>query len=89
MSIALPTVDGTEAFTGVVSGVSSEELLVFFKFAAVVDALGSPAVRARLVELGHQIFPREQQTPSALAALHRAELKKWLPIIKAANVRAE
>jgi hypothetical protein len=43
MSMALPTVDGTEAFTGCVSGVSSEELLAFFKFAAVVDALCAAA----------------------------------------------
>lgn len=57
--------------------------------AAVVDALAVPAVAARLAELGHEVFPRDQQTPASLAALHKAELEKWWPVIKAANVTAE
>jgi tripartite-type tricarboxylate transporter receptor subunit TctC len=57
--------------------------------AAVVDALSVPAVTARLAELGHEVFPRDQQTPASLAALHKAELGKWWPVIKAANVTAE
>jgi tripartite-type tricarboxylate transporter receptor subunit TctC len=57
--------------------------------AAVVDALAIPAVASRLAELGDVIFPRDQQTPAALAALHKAELEKWSPIIKAANAEAE
>jgi tripartite-type tricarboxylate transporter receptor subunit TctC len=57
--------------------------------AAVVDALADPAVRQRLTELGHEIAPREQQTPAALFAYHKAELEKWWPIIKAANIKAE
>src|SRR4051794_8990682 len=35
--------------------------------AAVIAALADPAVRARLADLGQDIFPREQQTPEALA----------------------
>jgi tripartite-type tricarboxylate transporter receptor subunit TctC len=57
--------------------------------AAVVEALADPAVRARLVDLGHEIFPREQQTPKALGTFHKAEIEKWWPIIKAANIKAE
>jgi hypothetical protein len=38
---------------------------------------------------GIKIFPREQQTPAALAAYHRAEIEKWWPILKAANIKAE
>jgi len=57
--------------------------------AAVVAALADPAVRARLAVLGHEIFPREQQTPQALGALHKSEIEKWWPIIKAANIKAE
>ena len=57
--------------------------------AAVVDALADPAVRQRLTELGHEIAPREQQSPAALAAYHKAEIEKWWPIIKAANIKAE
>jgi tripartite-type tricarboxylate transporter receptor subunit TctC len=51
--------------------------------AAVVDALASPALRARLAELGQQSFPREEQSAEALINLHRAEWQKWWPIIKA------
>jgi hypothetical protein len=32
---------------------------------------------------------REQQTPEALAAQQKAEIEKWWPIIKAANIKAE
>jgi len=56
--------------------------------AAVVAALADPAVRARLVDLGQQIPAREQQTPEALAAFHKAEIEKWWPIIKAAGIKA-
>jgi tripartite-type tricarboxylate transporter receptor subunit TctC len=57
--------------------------------AAVVDALADPTVRQRLTELGHVIATREEQTPEALAALHKAEIEKWWPIIKAANIKPE
>ena len=57
--------------------------------AAIVEALADPAVRQRLTDLGQEIFPREQQTPEALAAFHKAEIEKWWPIIKAAGIRAE
>ena len=57
--------------------------------AAVVETLADPAVRARLVDLGQEIFPREQQTPEALAALLRAGIEKWWPIIKAAGIKPE
>jgi len=56
---------------------------------AAVDAVGDPSVRQRLADIGQEIFPREQQTPEALAALQKAEIKKWWPIIKAANIRGE
>ena len=57
--------------------------------AAVVSILAEPDMRARLIELAYEIQPREEQTPEALAALQRAEIEKWWPIIKAANVKAE
>ena len=57
--------------------------------AAVVETLADPAVRARLTELGHVIATREEQTPEGLGAFHKAEIDKWWPIIKAANIRAE
>jgi tripartite-type tricarboxylate transporter receptor subunit TctC len=57
--------------------------------AAVVDALADPVVRQRLADLGNETPPREQQTPEALAAFHKAEIEKWWPIIKAANIKSE
>jgi len=57
--------------------------------AAVVDTLADPAVRARLTELGHVIATREEQTPEGLAAFHKAEIDKWWPIIKAANIKPD
>jgi tripartite-type tricarboxylate transporter receptor subunit TctC len=56
---------------------------------ALVDTLADATVRSRLGELGSEIPPREQQTPQALAALQKAEIEKWWPIIKAANIKAE
>ncbi len=55
---------------------------------AVMDALNAPAARARLAQLGQEIFPREQQTPDALAAFQKAEIARWWPIIKAAGLKA-
>jgi tripartite-type tricarboxylate transporter receptor subunit TctC len=57
--------------------------------AAVVEALADPGVRALLADLGQEIFPRDQQTPEALAALQKAEIAKWWPIIKEAGIKAQ
>ena len=57
--------------------------------AAVVAAFADPAVRARLTEQGHDILPRDQLTPEALGAHHKAEVEKWWPIIKAAGIKLQ
>jgi tripartite-type tricarboxylate transporter receptor subunit TctC len=56
---------------------------------AVNAALADPTVYSRLAGLGQDIFPREQQNPTALRTLHKAEIDKWWPIIKAANIKPE
>jgi tripartite-type tricarboxylate transporter receptor subunit TctC len=57
--------------------------------AAAAAALADPMMRARLADLAQETFPRAQQTPEALGALQKAEIGKWWPIIKAANIRSE
>jgi tripartite-type tricarboxylate transporter receptor subunit TctC len=57
--------------------------------AAVVDSLADATVRQRLEDLGHVVATREEQTPQALGAFHKAEIEKWWPIIKAANIKPE
>jgi tripartite-type tricarboxylate transporter receptor subunit TctC len=57
--------------------------------AAAKEALADPAVRKRLAEIGQEIYPVEQQSPEALAAFQQAEIAKWWPIIKAANIKGE
>jgi len=56
---------------------------------ATIEALADPSVRARLMDLGQEIPPPEQQTAAALAAHLKAELEKWTPIIKDANIKVE
>ena len=57
--------------------------------AAIVETLADPAVQQRFVDLGQEIPAREQQTPEALFAHHKAEIDKWWPMIKAAGLKPE
>ncbi|MGE3159889.1 MAG: tripartite tricarboxylate transporter substrate-binding protein, partial [Xanthobacteraceae bacterium] len=56
--------------------------------AAVVDTLTDPAITKRLADMGQEIPPRDQLTPAVLGAFHKAEIEKWWPVIKAANIKA-
>jgi tripartite-type tricarboxylate transporter receptor subunit TctC len=56
---------------------------------AVQAALADATVRQRFADQGQDIPPREQQTPEALAAQQKAEIEKWWPIMKAANIKGE
>jgi tripartite-type tricarboxylate transporter receptor subunit TctC len=55
---------------------------------AIVDALADPAVKKRFSEVGLDVPPLAQQNPEALGKHQRAEVQKWWPMIKAANVKA-
>jgi tripartite-type tricarboxylate transporter receptor subunit TctC len=57
--------------------------------AATQAALANPTVQKRLADLGQDLPAPEQQNPEALRAHHKAELAKWTPIIKAANIKLE
>ena len=57
--------------------------------AAAIDALNDPAVRKQLESLGLQLPPSDQLSPEALGAWQKAEIAKWWPMIKNANVRVD
>src|SRR4030081_162520 len=56
---------------------------------AMSQALADPATKAKFAELGLDVASKEQQTSEGLAAFQKAEIEKWWPIIKAANVKPE
>jgi tripartite-type tricarboxylate transporter receptor subunit TctC len=56
---------------------------------AVQTALANPDVRKRIETIGQVIFPGAQQNPTALAAYNKAEIEKWWPVIKAAEIKSE
>jgi tripartite-type tricarboxylate transporter receptor subunit TctC len=56
---------------------------------AVRGALADANVRKRLGELGQELFPPDQLTPEALGARQAAEIERWWPVIKAANIKAQ
>jgi tripartite-type tricarboxylate transporter receptor subunit TctC len=57
--------------------------------AAAVEAVADSLVRSRLMELGFEIFPRQQQTSEILGALVKSDAEKWWPIIRELKIRAE
>jgi tripartite-type tricarboxylate transporter receptor subunit TctC len=57
--------------------------------AAVLATLANPAARSHIADLGMEPFPRDQQAPEALRAFQKAEIEKWWPVIKAANIKGK
>jgi tripartite-type tricarboxylate transporter receptor subunit TctC len=57
--------------------------------AAVVAALADPALGKRFAELSLEIPPPQRQTPEALYAKQKAEIEKWWPLLRAANIKTE
>ena len=56
---------------------------------AMSQALADPTTKAKFAELGLDVASKEQQTSEGLAAFQKAEIEKWWPIIKAANIKGE
>lgn len=56
---------------------------------AAIATMADPKVRTRMADFGLEVPLPEQQTPEALGALQKAEIEKWWPIIKAANIKGE
>lgn len=56
---------------------------------SIIASLAAPVVQKRLAAAGQTIFPSEMQTPSALASFQQAEIKKWWPIVREANLKSE
>jgi tripartite-type tricarboxylate transporter receptor subunit TctC len=57
--------------------------------AAAVEALNDPAVRKQLENLGLQMPPQDKLSPEALGVWQKAEIAKWWPMIRAANVKVD
>jgi tripartite-type tricarboxylate transporter receptor subunit TctC len=56
---------------------------------AAVDALADPQVKKQLENLGLQMPPADKSTPEALGDWQKAEIAKWWPMIKSANVKVD
>jgi len=56
---------------------------------ATDSGLGNPAVRRQLENLGLQMPPADQLSPEALGSWQKAEIAKWWPMLKAANVKVD
>ena len=82
---SLETAEGDLAPVDPLSGLADRD---FFD-AQLAAALADPAVRERLAQLGLEPPPADQQAPEALGAFHKAEVDKWWPLIKAANIKGE
>ena len=60
------------------------------KLAGALDkTLDDPAVAAKLADLGGTIPPKSERTPEKFGSFVRAEIARWSPILKAANVEAK
>jgi tripartite-type tricarboxylate transporter receptor subunit TctC len=87
--IGLPAFGSIGGWLGFFAPRSTPKDVISKLNAATVEALANPSVRARIADFGMEIFPREEQTPEALAAIVRADAEKWLPLITEFGIKAE
>jgi tripartite-type tricarboxylate transporter receptor subunit TctC len=53
---------------------------------ALDKSLDDPGVAAKLADLGGSIPPKSERTPAKFGSFVQAEVARWSPILKAANV---
>jgi len=56
---------------------------------AARQVLADPALRAQFADIGMDLPTADDMGPAALAALQKAEIAKWWPILAAAQIKAE
>jgi tripartite-type tricarboxylate transporter receptor subunit TctC len=56
---------------------------------ALREALADPKVRQRFADLGQEIPSAEQQTVRWFAEFQKAEVEKWVPLVKAAKIKTD
>lgn len=56
---------------------------------AIASTLDNATVRSRIAQFGLDVFPPERRGPSELVMFQRAEIDKWWPLIKVANVKGQ
>ena len=56
---------------------------------AAVEAMNDPAVRKKFEDLGLQMPAPDALSPEALGSWQKAEIAKWWPMIKAADIRVQ
>jgi len=92
----IPTVDEAglkdlyiSTWTGFFAPKGTSKEVVAKLEAAARDALADPEVQKKLAGVGQDVYPPDQRSSAALAKLQDDDIKKWWPIIKDANIRAE
>jgi tripartite-type tricarboxylate transporter receptor subunit TctC len=77
------------AWTGIWVPHGTPKEIVAKLSAAVREVLADPALHPRMEAMGLEVPPPQEQGTAAFGALHRAEIEKWWPIIKAAGIKPE
>src|SRR5262249_42868198 len=79
----------TYAWTALFLPKNTPEAIVEKVNKAVLEALHTPAVRSRIVELGSAPVSDERATPQYLAGFVKSEIEKWAGPIKASGVSVD
>jgi tripartite-type tricarboxylate transporter receptor subunit TctC len=87
--LGLPTLSYPPFWFGLFAPKGTPKEIINKLNAAVVDALADVGTRSRMVDLGEDVIPDDQQSPEALRLLQEATIKKWWPLIMELGIKAE